>query len=89
MKIVERVSDGFQLAEEDLRIRGPGDYLGTRQSGLPDLKIASIMDQEILSLARREAIKLLDSDPDLQKHENSGLAAHFKNYASGLAGELS
>jgi ATP-dependent DNA helicase RecG len=89
VKIVERVSDGFQLAEEDLRIRGPGDYLGTRQSGLPDLKIASIMDQEILSLARREAIKLLDSDPDLQKHENSSLAAHFKTYASGLAGELS
>ena len=89
LRIVERVHDGFQLAEEDLRIRGPGEYLGTRQSGLPNLKVARITDQDILSLARREAMKLLDSDPDLKKKENASLAEHYTRYASDLVGEMS
>ena len=89
LKIVERIVDGFELAEEDLRLRGPGDYLGTRQSGLPDLRIARITDQDILSLARREARKLLDSDPELSKEENSALAEHFRRSAAALSGEMS
>ncbi len=89
MKIVERVSDGFQLAEEDLRLRGPGDYLGTRQSGLPDMKVASIMDQDILSVARHEAIKLLESDPDLQLQENRALSEVFDVYYEGVSAEMS
>jgi ATP-dependent DNA helicase RecG len=89
MKIVERVSDGFQLAEEDLRMRGPGDYLGTRQSGLPDMKVASIMDQDILSVARHEAIKLLESDPDLRLEENRALSELFDVYYEGVSAEMS
>jgi ATP-dependent DNA helicase RecG len=53
-----RTTDGFQIAEEDLRIRGPGDLLGTRQAGLPELRIADLTrDRELLEMARREAFK--------------------------------
>ena len=87
--IVERVQDGFELAEEDLRIRGPGDYLGTRQSGLPDLKVARITDHDILTLARREAMTILDSDPDLSKKQNALLGERMRSLAALLAGEMS
>ena len=89
LKLVARISDGFQLAEEDLRLRGPGDYLGTRQSGLPDLRVALITDQEILSLARREAMRLLEADPSLSKEENAALSEHYERYAAGLADDVS
>ena len=89
LRIVERVQDGFKLAEEDLRIRGPGDYMGTRQSGLPNLRIARITDQDILALARREAIRILDSDPELSKPENGALQERFRAYTASLTGEMS
>ena len=89
LRILERVHDGFELAEEDLRIRGPGDYLGTRQSGLPEFRVARITDQDVLALARREAIRLLDADPDLAAPENARLSEHFKLYAAGLPQEMS
>ncbi|MGD1074593.1 MAG: ATP-dependent DNA helicase RecG [Thermodesulfovibrionales bacterium] len=61
-------SDGFRIAEEDLSIRGPGQLFGTRQSGLPDLKIADIMrDARLLEAAQREAIQLVQDDPELEK----------------------
>jgi ATP-dependent DNA helicase RecG len=89
LKVVERTHDGFQLAEEDLRIRGPGDYLGTRQSGLPGLHVATLSDHDILTLARREAMRLLDADPDLSKPEHAGLAEHIRRYEAGLTDERS
>jgi ATP-dependent DNA helicase RecG len=89
LRILQRVHDGFELAEEDLRIRGPGDYLGTRQSGLPEFRVARITDQDVLALARREAIKLLDADPELAAPENARLSEHFKRYAAGLPQEMS
>ena len=89
LKIVERVHDGFELAEEDLRLRGPGDYLGTRQSGLPNMSVARITDQDILTLARREAIRLLEADPEFSRAENGLLGAAFKRYEAGLSGEMS
>ena len=89
LKIVERVHDGFELAEEDLRIRGPGDYLGTRQSGLPDLKVARITDHEILTLARREATRLLDSDPELSSEDNALLGERMRDLRAALAAEMS
>jgi ATP-dependent DNA helicase RecG len=62
-------NDGFQLAEEDLRIRGQGTVFGTRQAGVKDLKIADILrDAEVLVTARREAFALVAADPDLQDH---------------------
>ena len=67
LKLIERIQDGFELAESDLNLRGPGDYLGTgtRQSGLPPLKIAKITDHEVVTIARQEATHLLEIDPDL------------------------
>ncbi|MBR2411536.1 MAG: ATP-dependent DNA helicase RecG [Clostridia bacterium] len=64
-------NDGFKIAEEDLKLRGPGDFFGSRQSGLPTMKIASLMtDSRILYAARDEAEKILSDDPDLIKPEN-------------------
>lgn len=89
LKLVERTRDGFELAEEDLRIRGPGDYLGTRQSGLPTLRIARISDQDIISLARTEGARILQSDPDLGKHHHQKLAQRVKEYDLSVTGEMS
>ena len=67
-----KVSDGFKLAEVDLKLRGPGDMLGTRQSGMLRFKLADIVyDTEILNNARNSAIKILNTDPRLSKNENS------------------
>ena len=58
--------NGFELAEKDLQIRGPGQFFGTRQSGLPDLAMKSLTDLPLVQLARREAIHLLQKDPGLK-----------------------
>jgi ATP-dependent DNA helicase RecG len=69
LKAMSATADGFKIAEEDLAIRGPGEFFGTRQSGIPDLKIADIIrDIDILEAARREAFELAEADPGLQKH---------------------
>ncbi len=74
LDIIERVQDGFELAEEDLRLRGPGEFFGTRQSGLPDLKMAKLSDVALLELARNEATRLFSQDPGLKKPEHQPLA---------------
>jgi ATP-dependent DNA helicase RecG len=67
MKAMQNSRDGFEIAEEDLKIRGPGDFMGTRQSGLPVLKIANLIrDIKILDVARKEAFALIDRDPNLE-----------------------
>ena len=61
LKIMEETTDGFKIAEKDLEIRGPGEVMGTRQSGIPAFRIANIVrDQKILELARREASFMLN-----------------------------
>jgi ATP-dependent DNA helicase RecG len=74
LSLLERLRDGFKLAEEDLKLRGPGEFFGTRQSGLPDLKMAKLSDIELLELARREAIRLFNADPYLKQKEHGLLA---------------
>ena len=74
LALMERVADGFQVAEEDLRLRGPGELFGTRQSGLPDLKLARLSDMELLGRARQEATTLLDTDPELRAPQHRPLA---------------
>jgi len=67
LRIMSESSDGFRIAEEDLQIRGPGDFFGTRQSGLPDLRIASIVrDSLLLGEARKEAFAMIDGDPEME-----------------------
>ena len=68
--IIENVQDGFLLAEEDLKLRGPGEFFGTRQSGLPDLKMAKLSDITLLEMARSEAIRLFEIDPGFEKLEH-------------------
>jgi ATP-dependent DNA helicase RecG len=75
LTIMEVEGDGFRVAEEDLRLRGPGQLMGTRQSGLPDLKLASLLDLELLRSARHEAGVLLAVDQGLVLPEHAGLAA--------------
>jgi ATP-dependent DNA helicase RecG len=62
---LEATQSGFDLAEKDLELRGPGDFLGTRQSGLPDLRIAQLSDMETLMTARNAAQSLFAQDPTL------------------------
>ena len=74
LRIIERTRDGFLLAEEDLRLRGPGEFFGTQQSGLPDLRMAKLSDVALLEMARSEAIRLLESDRGLKRPEHRLLA---------------
>ena len=77
LKAIEEISDGFALAEKDLELRGPGEFFGTRQSGLPDLKMARLSDTQLLEIARREARTLFEQDPGLEHPENRLLAMEF------------
>ena len=80
LSIMTQTNDGFIIAEEDLKLRGPGDIDGTQQSGIPfDLKIANLAkDGQILSLARDIAREVLDDDPLLQKQENFILSEQLR-----------
>jgi len=62
------LNDGFSLAEKDLKTRGPGDFIGRRQSGVPDLIMASLSNLELINLAKKEANAILKDDPNLKKH---------------------
>ena len=74
LSLLEGTQDGFLLAEEDLRLRGPGEFFGIRQSGLPDLRMAKLSDMRLLELARSEAIRLFKQDPELSRSEHQLLA---------------
>jgi ATP-dependent DNA helicase RecG len=87
LDIIERTQDGFALAEEDLKLRGPGEFFGTRQSGLPDLRMARISDVALLELARNEAERLFKSDPELQKPEHKLLAGELARLWQGKSEE--
>jgi len=89
LDIIERVQDGFQLAEEDLRLRGPGEFFGTRQSGLPDLRMAKLSDVGLLETARSEAVKLFEVDPGLEKPEHRLLAKELARVWPTEGGEWS
>lgn len=74
LKILCRTNDGFEISEEDLRLRGPGDFFGSRQHGLPELHIASLArDMQVLNLAQEAAEKVLQDDQDLVKPQNTAL----------------
>jgi ATP-dependent DNA helicase RecG len=77
LDLIEKIQDGFELAEEDLKLRGPGEFFGTRQSGLPDLRMAKLSDVKLLELARTEAIRLFEQDPGLRKAEHELLSGEL------------
>lgn len=74
MRILQDSSDGFKISEKDLELRGPGEFFGTKQHGLPELKIANLItDMNILKVAQKDASNILKSDPNLLKEENKCL----------------
>ena len=74
MKIMQKTNDGFIISEKDLDLRGPGEFFGTRQHGIPELKIANLYeDIEVLKKAQEAAVKLVKEDKNLEKKENSTL----------------
>lgn len=74
LEVIKQTTDGFKLADEDLRLRGPGDFLGSRQHGLPQLKIADIYaDADVLRMSGMAAAALLEKDPRLKEEENKNL----------------
>jgi ATP-dependent DNA helicase RecG len=74
LSVLASTDDGFQLAEQDLRMRGPGDLLGTKQIGLPPMRISDLVrDAEILNQARKVAMQCIDRDPNLDMPEHSKL----------------
>jgi len=70
LQLMESIHDGFALAQKDLELRGPGEFFGTHQSGLPDLKIAKLSNLQLLELARQEAINLFQNDSNMEKSEH-------------------
>jgi ATP-dependent DNA helicase RecG len=74
LAVMEQSSDGFVIAEKDLEIRGPGEFLGTRQSGLPELAVANLArDGDLISIAQSEARRILERDPHLRAPEHQAL----------------
>lgn len=79
LEIMEKTNDGFVVAEKDLEIRGPGEFLGVRQSGMPDLVLADLVhDTVILEQARNAAIELIKQDPELKQYEALRPLVHDK-----------
>jgi ATP-dependent DNA helicase RecG len=78
LRVMESTGDGFRIAEADLEIRGPGDFLGTRQAGMPDFRVANILrDGTLLEKARKAAFNLLEHDPDLDTPGHGQLHAEL------------
>jgi ATP-dependent DNA helicase RecG len=88
LSAMETVHDGFKLAEVDLGLRGPGDLFGTRQSGLPNLRLARLTDQDLLILAREEASTILATDPTLTNETNSLLSKEVHRFKGDLTGAV-
>jgi len=87
LSIMERTRDGFELAEADLQLRGPGDLFGTAQSGMPTLRVASLLDAPLIDAARKEAEALLDADPELKSEENRALRYAIAERVASVTGE--
>jgi ATP-dependent DNA helicase RecG len=74
LQVMEETTDGFRIAEADLELRGPGEFLGTKQSGMPDFAVAELArDQTILQEAREDAFALVNEDPELRSPENAAV----------------
>ena len=88
LQAVEATNDGFELAQKDLEMRGPGEFLGTRQAGFPDLKLASVTDLQLIEAAREAARRFFETDPELADPDNRLLARRVVQFWKG-EGEVS
>lgn len=88
LRLMQTTSDGFKLAEADLQMRGPGEFFGTRQSGLPDLRFARLTDVELIEAARDEAARILDADPSLARPDHAALRTAVKRLEDRVTDEL-
>lgn len=88
LKVIEQTQDGFKLAEADLLLRGPGEFFGTKQSGLPDLKVAQLTDVKLLEHARQVAKEIFERDPEFAQPENQLLKKGMNEFWRG-EGDLS
>jgi ATP-dependent DNA helicase RecG len=77
LRVVADTTNGLALAEQDLRLRGPGDYFGVRQSGLPELKVARLDDAPLVEAARSAAADVLSNDPELTQPEHAALRSQL------------
>jgi ATP-dependent DNA helicase RecG len=81
LETLTETSDGFKIAEVDLELRGPGEFFGTRQHGLPELKLADVVkDADLLTTGRDEAFKIAQADPQLRHPEHEMVREHFLKY---------
>jgi ATP-dependent DNA helicase RecG len=86
LAIMEQSNDGFQIAEEDLRLRGPGDLIGLQQAGFMDLKLANLVrDAETLAAARQAALTLIEKDPELTKPSHAVIRAKLQRQGHQVA----
>ena len=83
------VSDGFKIAERDLETRGPGEFFGVRQHGMPELRVNPLGSWEVINIAKQEVKTLLEKDPCLGLRQNQGLkhtlSARFPDYEKFMA----
>ena len=89
LQVMEQTSDGFILAEKDLEQRGPGQFLGTRQSGLSEIQMANLMNVRLIEKARRQAQQLFEQDPFFDRPEHQPLMSALKRFGSEGKGDIS
>lgn len=90
MQIMQKTDNGFVISEKDLELRGTGEFFGTRQHGLPELKIANLYsDMDILNLAQEAAIQIMKEDPKLEREENQRLKQKIEQKLLGKTSDVS
>lgn len=90
MDIMEETNDGFKISEKDLEIRGPGDFFGTRQHGLPELKVANLFKHmKILRMVQKEAREIYSKDPALELKENQGIKYKIEEMFKSIGENIS
>jgi len=87
LSVMENTADGFELAQADLELRGPGDLYGTAQSGVPTLRVASLLDAPLIDATRREAEELIAADPELKAPEHQALRYAIAERSADLVAE--
>lgn len=90
MAIMEETNDGFKISEKDLELRGPGDFFGTRQHGLPELRVANLFKHmKILRLVQKEAREIYAQDPTLRVKDNEGIRLKIEEMFKSIGGNIS